>query len=229
MKVARKMTNEEFDALAQRDYARAIRINEERELSRPEREARDREYARQAKALKRELRTTKVDGSGPTPHALRQHRKTSMERMIEKKQLHPEMIQAAQEIERIYLALTGAVLIRSQGYERQDRSAGAPLAERTAVAYHLRYKPWADELSRRKKGCAWPMLEVVVDVVVDGRSFDTIDQEHGWSHGVAKFIVRWALLDYAERAGWAKAGSRRELESDHGLRRAPKNFFRAAA
>lgn len=208
--------------------ALGARVQRKAAEGRPEAEKRHADYRRQAKALRRDLREVKANGEGPTPHTARQHRKTSFERMIESRAITPEMFEAAQEIERVYLAITGAVLVRSQSYERQDRSVGAQLAERTAVAYQLRYKPWADELSRRQKGCAWPMLEVVIDIVVDGRPLDTLDHERGWRKGISKFIVQWALLQYAEIAGWARRGSLRELESSHGIKRAPKAFLRAA-
>lgn len=87
----------------------------------------------------------------------------------------PEYRTAADEIREVYLAIVASVLSRAQTFERVDGGNGA---HRWATAmlehYHDRYKPWADELSAVHALNGPPLLEVVIDAVVDGETVSSI-------------------------------------------------------
>ena len=201
----------EADVLAARVEARAIATSEDRRKA-------EKSYRRQARDLRRELTPKSATDDGPTPHTRRQHRKTSFERLCEAKLVTGEMLQAAQEVERVYLAICGATLVRGQSL---DSGGGQPrpMANGVALAHALRYRPWADALSGVRKRGGWPLLELVIDVVVDGRSLDIVEKERGWKHGTAKFGVLWALMKYAVMARWADPSELTSIERRHGLHR----------
>lgn len=165
---------------------------------------RDKEDRSRARALRVALRDPQVDGTGPTALTKGRHRKTSFEVMCEKQEITGAMFEAAQEIDRVYHAICGALICRGASSEPGGRAAATPIAERFAWAHAKRYKPWALVLSARRNSGGPPALEVVIDVVVDGRGLRQIETDRRWKHGYAKYLVRRALLEYAEMAGWVR-------------------------
>lgn len=150
-----------------------------------------------------------------TSLTLARHTKPTFVRMCEAKapnrpEISGVMLQAAQEIDRIYMALTGALMAGSCSTEPRSRAIAPSIPESVATAHAKRYKPWADRLSAKRKRGGYPALEIVIDLVVDMRSASVIDCERGWRHGTAKTILRAALMEYAVMAGWAAA---KELEN----------------
>ena len=122
------------------------------------------------------------------------------------------MYEAAQEIERVYMVICGAVMCRGMPLAPTSKGEPVPMAEKIAWAHAKRFKPWADRLSARKNGGGPPALEIVIDVVADGRVVTDIDTEHRWRRGYAKHLTRRSLLEYAEMAVWAKKGEVLELD-----------------
>lgn len=142
----------------------------------------------------------------PTPELVRQHRKSSFARLCDAGKVTGEMMQAAQEIEAVYMALTRGLLARAQTYERTDPSARKDMPLAIALAFRDRYKPWADLLSARKKRGGPPALEIVTEIVIHQGWLREEDQARGWRRDTAKRILLRALLEYAVMAGWASAG-----------------------
>lgn len=139
----------------------------------------------------------------PTPLTRLRHRKCSFARMCDRKEITGEMMQAAQEIDLVYMAISGALFGKSMPIEPRSPGNRGTMSDKVADAHINRFKPWADELSRRKKHGGPPCLEIVIDVVVDSRSLSDIDAERGWRNGFANYIVRRSLLEYAVKAKWA--------------------------
>lgn len=158
------------------------------------------------------LKDPMVDGTGPTALTKGKHRKTSFEVMHDRGEITGPMYEAAQEIERVYMAICGAVMCRGMPLAPTSKGEPVPMAEKIAWAHAKRFKPWADRLSARKNGGGPPALEIVIDVVVDGRVVTDIDTEHRWRRGYAKHLTRRSLLEYAEMAGWAKKGEVLEFD-----------------
>lgn len=150
-----------------------------------------------------------------TSLTLARHVKPTFARMCEAKppkrpEISGVMLQAAQEIDRVYMALTGFLVAGSCSIEPRSRATAPSMPESIATAHAKRYRPWANRLSDKRKRGGYPALEVVIDLVVDMRSASTIDAERGWRHGTAKTVLRRALMEYAVMAGWAPS---KELES----------------
>lgn len=139
----------------------------------------------------------------PTPLTKKRHRVGSLARMFERKEITRDMLQAADEIDAVYLALTKGLMAKGMQMEPRSPGGKVEMSDKLADAWSRRYRPWADVLSKRKKNGGPPWLEVVIDVLVDGRSVSEVDDDRGWRHGFAKYIVRRSLLEYAALAGWA--------------------------
>ncbi|RXF72108.1 hypothetical protein [Hansschlegelia zhihuaiae] len=214
---ARKRRREDARALVERQ---AAAVCETAEASRAARAERDRAYDRQAKKLRRELEPKLSGVDRGTPHTRRQHRKTSFERLCDERVVTGEMAQAALEIERVYLAVCGAVVVRAQAIEpRGGRGGTGPMSDEVAMAHASRYRPWADEMARLRKAGDWPMLEIVIDVVVDGRTLRDVEIDKGMRNGSARHALCWALLKYAVMARWADAALLVQYEARHDVHR----------
>ncbi len=171
--------------------------------------------ADRAKAIKKLLRPVRGDDSGPTPLTRIKHQPSSFERMLSSREITGEMLQAAQEIEAVYAALCGQLMVRGFRVERGSRGEAAPMAERVAFAHAKRFKPWADALSRRKVLHGDPTLACIVAVLVDRDSCTNCDRRHRMASGKSKYLVRRGLLEYAVVAGWARADLLAKLDNEH--------------
>lgn len=160
----------------------------------------------------------------PTPLTRLRHRKTSFARMCDKREVTGEMLEAAQEIDMVYMAITGALFGRSMPLEPRSPGAKATMSDRIAEAHTRRFKPWADALSKRRNHGAPPSLELVIDVVVDGRSLSDIDAERGWRNGFGKYLVRRALLEYAVVARWAPMNALDNFDAQAGYSPRQKGY-----
>lgn len=141
-----------------------------------------------------------VSGTGLTVGKLRE---TTIARLITSGRLGSVELQALTEIERVYMHLCRRLTVR--GYEIKDRtSSGSSLGDPAWFidAYNQRYKPWADDWSRRRVQLSDKTLEVVFDVMMSNRTGKEIDAEHGWRHGQAIKIFINGLRDYAASAKW---------------------------
>lgn len=141
-----------------------------------------------------------VSGTGLTVGKLRE---TTIARLITSGRLGSVEVQALQEIENVYMHLCRRLTVR--GYEIKDRTSSGSAAGDPSWfidAYNGRYKPWADDWSRRRVQLSDKTIEVVFDVMMSNRTGKEIDAEHGWRHGQAIKIFINGLRDYAAAAGW---------------------------
>lgn len=187
--------------------------------TRDERAKADRDYARQAKALARDLQPKLSGVDKGTPHTQRHHRKSSFDRLCDTRCVTGEMLQAAQEIERVYLAICGAVLVRAQTIGTAGLGAPRPMSDYVALAHARHYRPWADALASIRNRGGWPMLEIVIDVVIDGRQLRDVEKDKRLRNGAAKVALCWALLKYAVMARWSSERELAAFEERNGLHR----------
>ena len=111
-----------------------------------------------------------------TPETRRHKRRSTMERLIETGRIGGYELRAAQEIEKVFYFIAGGLLSRTMRYEeRTDPSSSNDVPEWFLSAYHKRYKPFADD---PKSG-----FQICIEVLVDGRSGRTIDNERRWPRG----------------------------------------------
>jgi hypothetical protein len=132
---------------------------------------------------------------------MRRTRRCSLKALHEAGSLGLDHLAAAAEIERVFLALTAGLFARP----RRDAIRGSrprDMTEAAAIAYGDRFRPWAATLSERHKAGGPPILEVVLDCVVDGLSLREIDAGRRWRHGRAAAYVVEGLELYATMAGW---------------------------
>lgn len=132
---------------------------------------------------------------------MRRTRRCSLKALHEAGSLDLEHLAAAAEIERVFLALTAGLFARAR---REEIRGGRPrdMTEAAAIAYGDRFRPWAAALSERHKAGGPPILEVVLDCVVDGLSLREIDSGRRWRHGRAGAYVIEGLELYTTMAGW---------------------------
>lgn len=142
-----------------------------------------------------------ADWGPATRRNIRRSRRCSLKALHEAGSLDLEHLAAAAEIERIFLALTAGLFARPR---REAIRGGRPrdMTEAAAIAYGDRFRPWAATLSERHKAGGPPILEVVLDCVVDGLSLREIDSARRWRHGRAAAYVVEGLDLYATMAGW---------------------------
>lgn len=124
-------------------------------------------------------------------------------RLVAAEKIGRTELQAIEEIERVYQRLCSGLWLR--GYEIKERGDRGQIVEPLWFldAYHKRYKPWADEWSRRKTTHGDHTLSVVYDILFSSRSGKEIDAEHGWKHGLAVTLFINGVRDYSAQAGWA--------------------------
>lgn len=156
-----------------------------------------------AGAIKRAARQAELrSGTGGTGYTILKLTSKPIARLIEKRQIGPEELQAVQDICTAFHSLTGALWIRPLLMERLDRSHGGnePAA---IVDSQRRYRNWADHWSMlRKRGDR--TMEIVIAAVIDERAFHIIEDDIGLRHGIAKKATIRGLRDYAARADWVK-------------------------
>jgi hypothetical protein len=211
---AEKKARESLSPIVEDEQAKAQAMAERR-ADFLRRQVNERAERQRAKMISEALRETKVDGSGPTRLTTIKHQRTSFERMLISKEIDGTMLQAAQEISAVYMALCGALVMRGFSFEPKSRATAPPMAERIAIAHAKRYLPWAEALSSRARVGGPPTLAIVIDVVVDGRGCATLDRERNYMSGRTKYLVRRGLLEYAQMAGWAPRDALKKFDDEN--------------
>jgi hypothetical protein len=137
-----------------------------------------------------------------TPFTVLKLTPSPVTRLVDKGRIGPEALQAAQEIERVFTAITGALLIHPQSWEKRDPAYGSRdptwLIDATA-----RYRRFADHWSAQAKR-GHPLLAIVIAGVQDQRPCWLIDRELKLRHSKAEEVLIGGLQDYAARAGWVR-------------------------
>lgn len=161
-------------------------------------ERRDVHYRRQARALRKELREFKVDGSGGTPHTRRQRRDSGMKSMMDSDLITSEMESAAQEIGRVFSAITIGMRLGAASLEPRSAGHRGPMVDKLAWAHASRYRPWADELSRDFKRGGVPALAITIAIVIDDMTLTQAERDFRMRRRAIQFWVCRSLIRYAE-------------------------------
>lgn len=178
--------------------------------------ARGRPIQPTASGMKRLVRQAELkSGTGATGFTLLKMASKPIARLIETRQIGPEELQAATDISVAFTALTGALWVKPQSMEKQDKGHGGnePAA---LVDAQVRYRHWAQHWSMlAKRGDK--TLEIIIAAVIDERGFDVIEGDIGLRHGTAKKAVIRGLRDYAVRAGWVRGRLGEQWKAEAGM------------
>lgn len=205
-------------ALAKADADRlGARIERRARESRDHRTATDLERKRQAHKLQRSMRevvTHRDAKDRGTPGTRRQRSDSGLRAMMNAGLIWSEMRDAATEIEEVFLAQTAGLMSKGIDYSAATgRSCAA--SDHLSLAYALRYKPWADELSAAFKVGGRPALAITVAIVIDDMTMRQAEQDFGMRRATIQHLVRRSLLRYAEMARRVPEGSVAKLDRDH--------------
>ena len=149
-------------------------------------------------------------GDLPTPETVAKLKPDSILEMLRRGTLDHEHLLAADELRDVFQALvsgltskgtpleSGRMSLRQTGPYRQPIER---MPERLARLYYDHYKPWAEEMENSRYGSV-ALLELTIDVVVDGHSLHDIERKQAMRNGSASKHLRAALQRYAEIAGW---------------------------
>lgn len=183
------------------------------------------DQARADAQLRRELQTKKIDDN---PHLRRHHRISSFQKMIDDGQLDQDMFEAAEEITKVYEAMTQGLMARGMRVELAGMSGAGPqgirLTEKLYFAHRKRFVPWANDLSRVQKMIGTPAFGLTIDVIINRKPLRDLEERYGIRNGVGGLIVRRCLIAYAVRMGRKPESAVTEFECDFGIRR---RFHRA--
>jgi hypothetical protein len=164
-------------------------------------DASDMAVSRIKRAVRKAERKTgdggEVGGTGQTVIRLSA---SPVQRLIESKAIGGEEVQAADEIVRVFMAISGALFPRSASLVRFDRGA-APPDPPGMIDAQARYRAFAAHWSDMAKR-GHPLLEIIVAALVDETPFKVLDRRHGLRNGKCRQVVIGGLRDYAARSGW---------------------------
>ena len=152
------------------------------------------------------------DFAPPSALAKAKFQNPLIDRLIASKKIGGEELQAIQEIERVVEKLTIGLRFRSLDLHRVD---GGKMIEpeRFDQAYWSRYRPWADEWSRRRKLYGDPTLEIVFDLLFSMETARNVDARYGWRKGKATTVFISGLRDYSANAGWIDGDTARRWKA----------------
>jgi hypothetical protein len=149
----------------------------------------------------RKIERSGVPGTGLT--VLKQ-RPSPIGRLLDRHQIGPEELAAAEDIALAFRSIAGELMLRPATWERADRSKSSnePVRVLDAIA---RYREWVDVWAiRAKRGD--PTLKIVLAVVIEERPLRDLDGQHKLRNGRARAALIAGLRDYAARAGWIRSG-----------------------
>lgn len=194
------------------------RVERRARESRDHRTAADRERKRQAHKLQRSMRevvTHRDAKDRGTPGTRRQRLDSGLRAMMNSGLIWAEMRDAATEIEEVFLAQTAGLMSKGVDYSAAGGRSVRPTSDRLSLAYAMRYKPWADELSTAFKAGGRPALAITVAIVIDDMTMRQAEQDFGMRRATIQHLVRRSLLRYAEMARRVPEGSIAKLDRDH--------------
>lgn len=139
-----------------------------------------------------------VGGSGLT---ILKFKGSPLARLFDRGSIGTPELNAAEDIHRAYMAISGDLWLKPQSLERTDKtnSLYEPSGQIDSVS---RYRAWANHWSARKKRGDMT-LAITIAAVIDEHPLRAIEEDYGLKHGRAAIIVGSALRDYLARAGWA--------------------------
>lgn len=120
--------------------------------------------------------------------------------LIDRGRIGGEELQAAQDIDKAFSALSMGLGFKPLSFEHRSPSTNpqTPLAVMDAIERYQSFaRYWSDRALNGDKS-----FEVLIGAVVDERSFTSIEDDIGIRNGMAGKIVVRLLRDYAARAKW---------------------------
>jgi hypothetical protein len=145
----------------------------------------------------------------PTPETRRKIRRDIVRGLYERGRLHPNQIEAAEEIRMVHEAVGRGMFPTSQVLMRWGRRPvlGASrdfldrMSETERHAWQHRYLPWthdlATEIAGGMAGTRW--LQLIIDVVVDNAALREVETRYRLRHGAALEYLVAGLDRYADR------------------------------
>lgn len=124
-------------------------------------------------------------------------------------------LEAAQEIESAFFALSGALMFKPLSMEKIGHSRPPEWNDKLSAKVE-RYRRWADHWSIMAKLCD-PTMQVVIASVIDQRPFRDIGADLGFHHKRIRAATVRGLRDYAARAGWVTQGMAVRWQRSAGL------------
>lgn len=151
---------------------------------------------------KAERRTGDGKSIGGTGFTILKYQEPTISRLTASGKIGHEELRAIAEIEAVYGHLCSKLILRGAIFgERLDRHRpGMP--SWFLDAYFERYKPWANDWSKRKKTHNDQTLEIVYDILFSQRTGKDIDREKGWQNGLSMRAFLGGIRDYAVISGW---------------------------
>ena len=116
----------------------------------------------------------------------------------------PEMLQAGGEIGRVFIAVSGALMPRSQMGERVSGGMRADWSDSQLIAYKDRYVPWARAMEAHAFQAGEPVHGILIDLAVEDISLAEAFQRHGVGHRRGVKLVQYGLGMYVLMAGWGR-------------------------
>jgi len=148
--------------------------------------------------LRRTVKDEVADsGTGQTVIRLRA---SPIASLIDRGKIGGEERMAAEEICKVFMAISGALFTRGVSLERVDRGQSPPDPP-WMIDAQSRYRAFAAHWSAMAK-MGHPLLAIMIEAVFDERPFRTIDADRNMKNGKAEKVVIAGLRDYAARAGW---------------------------
>lgn len=111
-------------------------------------------------------------------------------------------LQAANEIEQVFQAITSACAGRTANYAPERGVATADLPKTLSEAYLLRYTPWRDLVGSQGVKWAATVGDLVLMAVVDNVGLRQISDRYWMDQRSVGRIIRDGLAEYVRIAGW---------------------------
>jgi hypothetical protein len=173
-----------------RDQSEWSRIKEAQRVARERREA-------QRKRRDAQMRVN------ATPQTVRKLERPVVDRLLARGQIGDEQHRAAEEIARVWIAITSYLFPRvSDPSQSGGRSADRDWPPSLVTAYRERYGVWRDEAAAVQLGHRRTLADLVFMVAVDNYGPRQIERLWGMNHARVLHLVRISLWRYAELAGW---------------------------
>lgn len=113
-----------------------------------------------------------------------------------------EMRQAGEEIGRVFTAVSGSLMSRSQMGERVDHSQSGDWAESLTIAYRDRYKPWSTAMAAHQHIAQEPVHALIIDLCVEDITVAEAERRNGVWRGKGLKLIEYGLGMYVHMAGW---------------------------
>lgn len=137
-----------------------------------------------------------------TPETLRKLDRPVIDRLLARGQVGDEQHRAAEEIARVWVALTAALFPRVSKPSGNNARGSTEDWSASLIAAYDRYKAWREESATVQIGHRRTLADLVFMLAVDNYSPRQIERLWGTDHRRVLHLVRNSLWRYAELAGW---------------------------